>query len=98
MNKSTVSGFIVVGLIALLFWYFWGQETWTLMVCKEKLNDAECYNNNYVIDGFKTQKECMLEGVSKFSKEGFECGKNCKENEYGLRVCKEICNSAGCSE
>ena len=33
------------------------------MVCKEKLNDAECYSNSYVIPGFKTEKECMLEGA-----------------------------------
>src|SRR5215831_11915213 len=31
-------------------------------------------------------KECMLEGASKFSREGFECGKNCKKTQTGLQV------------
>ncbi|MFH1162261.1 MAG: hypothetical protein V1696_03235 [Candidatus Jorgensenbacteria bacterium] len=77
---------------------FGGKEEWTLMVCNGKLNDAECYSNSQVITGFESSKECFLEGASRFVKEGFECGKNCREEGHGLRVCKEICNSAGCRE
>ncbi|MCI0557966.1 MAG: hypothetical protein MN733_05680 [Nitrososphaera sp.] len=90
MNKSSGA---IAGIA--LAWLFWGQEEWTLMVCKEKLNDAECYSNSYVIDGFDTKKECMLEGASKFSGQGFECGMNCR-NESGMQVCEEICNARGC--
>jgi hypothetical protein len=79
----------------LVFNYGDGED-WTLMICKEKLNEAECYENSYVIPGFKTSKECLLEGASKFAKEGCECGKNCR-NKNGLKICNEICNSAGCS-
>lgn len=74
------------------------REEWTLMVCKEKLNSAECKNSTYEIAGFNSSKECLLTGAERFSKEGFECGKNCRIDEYGLRICKEICNSAGCGE
>lgn len=72
-------------------------DKWTLMVCDEKLNSAECYSNSYEIPGFKSAKDCLLEGANKFSKEGFECGSNCKESDYSLKVCKEICNKSGCS-
>lgn len=68
------------------------------MVCKEKLNSAECKENSFVIEGFKSSKECLLAGANQFSKEGFECGKNCRIDSYGLKICKEICNSAGCGE
>jgi hypothetical protein len=95
MNWNTILILITVGIAFI--WLF-GREDWTLMVCSQKLNAAECYSNSYVISGFKTQKECMLEGVSRFSQQGFECGKNCKATQSGLQVCKEICNSAGCSE
>ena len=75
------------------------RNDWSLMVCKTKLNEAECYDTSYVIDGFASKKECMLEGVTRFPKEGFECGNSCKEMvPGGVRVCAEICNSAGCSK
>jgi hypothetical protein len=95
MNWRTILILIIAGVAVA--WLF-SREDWTLMVCKEKLNAAECFSNSYVISGFKDQKECMLEGASKFSREGFECGKNCKKTQTGLQVCKVICNSAGCSE
>lgn len=96
MNKrSLIKAVGVIAAIALI-WFFWGKEEWTLMVCKTKLNDAECYDNSYVIPGFASAKECLLEGSSRYSKEGFECGKNCKENDYGMKVCDEICNASGC--
>jgi hypothetical protein len=98
VRSNDVSWLVLIVALALGAWFFWDQEDWTLMVCKEKLNDAECYSNSYVIPGFTTEKECMLEGASRFSKEGFVCGNNCKVSEYGLRVCKEVCNSSGCSK
>ena len=76
MNWNTILILIIVGGIALI-WLF-SREDWTLMVCSAKLNAAECYSNSYVISEFKTQKECMLEGVSRFSQQGFECGKTAK--------------------
>jgi hypothetical protein len=72
-------------------------DRWTLMVCEEKFNDVECDSNSDVIPGFKNKKECLLEGARNFSKQGYECGSNCRD-EYGLWVCKEICNKGGCSE
>jgi hypothetical protein len=66
------------------------------MVFKNKLNESECYDTSYTLEGFKSQKDCMSEGISKFKKEGFECGLNCKTNNYGLNICDRICNSAGC--
>jgi len=71
-------------------------DRWTLMVCDSKLNDYECYDNSDVIPGFKSKNECLLEGARNFSKQGYECGSNCK-NDYGVFVCKEICNQGGCS-
>lgn len=97
-NRKNYKYFIIIVIIGFFLIILNNQEKWTLMVCKTKLNDAECYDNSYVIAGFKSSKECLLEGASKFSKEGFECGKNCKEEGYGIKVCEEICNSSGCRE
>jgi len=75
------------------------NNDWTFMVCETMMgNGVECYDNSYSIPGFKSQKECMLEGARNFSKEGFECGKGCEESEYGLKVCDVVCNKAGCTD
>ena len=94
--KSNTTLVTVLIIVSIAGWYLGSGEEWTLLACKEKLNDAECYSNSYVIPGFKAEKECMLEGVARFSKEGFECGRNCEDKGSGLRVCEKICNSAGC--
>lgn len=100
MKFLKIVGIIIVIILIINFLSeitdFLTPDTWTLLVCKNKLNEAECYDTSYEIPGFKTKKDCLLEGASNFSKEGFECGNNCKKTEYGLNVCKEICNSAGC--
>ena len=97
MNFRTASTVGVAALSLLLSGC--EQDNWSLRVCKTKLNNAECQDNSYVIDGFATKKECMLEGVTRFSKEGFECGNNCEELvPGGVQVCSEICNGAGCSK
>lgn len=97
-------GIIIGGLIIWGGWKvlvkvadFVTPDEWTLMVCETKLNNFECMDNSYEIPNFKSEKECMLEGATRFSKEGFECGSNCRITEYGLKVCKKICNKGGCS-
>ena len=97
MKNSSTQYFLIIAFFVILFFTI-KKDDWTLMVCKEKLNNAECYSNSYIIPGFKSSNACLLEGASKFKKEGFECGKNCKETDYGIRVCKEICNSSGCND
>lgn len=92
---------IIGGIVAILFFVFvvpmiFKNDEWTLMICKSKLNDSECYDNSYKIPGFSSAKECLLTGTQKFMKEGFECVKDCEMDEYGLNVCDEICNSSGC--
>ena len=86
---------ILIFVVVLLYKHY-SRPDWTLTVCKEKLNTAECAETSYVISGYKSVKECLLDGTSRFKTEGFECGKDCRE-EDGLRICKEICNSAGCN-
>ncbi len=81
--------------IIFIIWLLFFKENWTLMVCDGMINGSQCRDNTYVIPDFKSSKECMIEGASKFKNEGFECGKNCKERD-GLKICKEICNSSGC--
>lgn len=72
-------------------------DTWTLMVCKTIFHHGvQCYDNEYVIPGYKSKKECMEKGIEIASDKGFECGSNCKK-DYGVMVCKEVCNKAGCS-
>ena len=68
------------------------------MVCDTKLNESECYDTSYEIPNFKSQKECMLEGATRFQKQGFECGSNCEKTSIGTNVCKKICNKGGCSD
>jgi hypothetical protein len=82
MNWYTILILIIAGVAVA--WLF-SREDWTLMVCKEKLNAAECFSHSYVISGFKDQKECMLEGASKFSREGFGAGRTAKRPK---RDCK----------
>lgn len=66
------------------------------MVCSSLMsNEVECQDNSYTIPGFSSSKECLLEGSSRFAREGFECGRNCKM-EGSLKVCDEICNKSGC--
>lgn len=94
-------------IIGVVLWFGWKAivkiadfitpDKWTLMVCEDMLNASECRDISYEIPNFKSQKDCMLEGATRFSKEGFECGSNCKMSEYGLNVCKTICNKGGCS-
>ncbi len=107
-KKSPLHLIFTIVVAGVLIWGGWKifvrvvdfiiPDTWTLMVCKEKLNEAECMSNSYEIPGFKSAKECLLEGASRFSKDGFECGRNCRESEYSIKVCSEICNKAGCGE
>lgn len=73
------------------------KNSWTLLVCKNTMpNGVECNDISYEIPSFKSEKECLLEGADRFSKEGFECGKGCKKNG-DLNVCAVICNKAGCN-
>ncbi len=90
---------IILAVVAayLIYNYIKPQE-WTLMVCDGKLNASECYDNSYEIPGFKSAKECLLEGADKFAKEGFECGRDCKTSDLGLNICSEICNKSGCGK
>lgn len=74
------------------------SESWNLMTCKGQLmDDGGCFENGYILEGYKNQRECMAAGIDIASKTGFECGKNCKPSkDYGGIVCEEICNSSGC--
>ncbi len=97
-----VATIIVGGLVIWIGWKtlikvydFIVPDSWTLMVCEEKLNDYECMTNSDVIPGFSSKHDCLLEGARNFSKQGYECGSNCKLRDSGLRVCKEICNKSG---
>lgn len=97
-NKSNIFWIILV-LVSLVFVYnnYQKKNSWTLMVCETKMsNNVECDDLSYEIPGFKSEKECLLEGASKFSKEGFECGKGCKKDGI-LNICSVICNKAGCN-
>lgn len=91
MNKRVI---VFIVIIAAVIYFAFKGDSWTLMVCKTKLNDAECQDNAYNIPGFKNLNQCMLEGASNFKEEGFECGKNCEDD--GIMICDEICNSKGC--
>ena len=100
-NTSKIAILILVVVLIAIFFYLKNQKegSWTLMVCKTLMdNGVECFDNSYEIPGFASAKECLLEGATKFSKEGFECGRNCRQSEYSVKVCSEICNKAGCRE
>lgn len=86
----------ILSLIIFAFRYYQNKNSWTLLVCASKMaNNIECDDISYQIPDFKSEKECLLEGASKFSKEGFECGKGCKKDGE-LNICSVICNKSGC--
>ena len=90
---------IIIASIILFFGYkyYKNKNSWTLLVCESLMsNGVECYDMSYEIPGFKSEKDCLLEGAEKFSKEGFECGKGC-EKKGELNVCSVICNKNGCN-
>lgn len=98
--------FMVIG--GLVIWGSWKivgkvvdfitPDKWTLMICETKMgNGVDCQSNSYEIAGFSSAKECLLEGASRFSREGFECGRNCRK-EYSINICSEVCNKTGCSK
>lgn len=76
------------------------SESWDLMVCKSLLDDgSQCYENSYVLKGYRTQAECMEKGLELAKKEGFECGKNCRHDvAYDADICDIICNKSGCKD
>jgi len=97
--KNTI--FIILGIMALvlLFNKYQADNSWTLMVCGSKMgNGIDCQDNLYEIPEFKSRKECMLEGATRFSKQGFECGRDCKNENGIINVCQEVCNAGGCSD
>jgi len=75
------------------------QDSWDLMICEELMsNGVECYSNAEILKGYETQRECMEVGIRLASKQGYECGKNCKASkDFGGIVCETICNKAGCN-
>lgn len=88
----------VLGLLAIFF-SGCGRDNWTLMVCSSLMeNGIECRENSYVLDGYKTKNECMEKGLEVAKKDGFECGRNCKIKDSGMRVCGPICNRGGCQD
>lgn len=93
-----VLAIIAIIFLAIVFYKkYQSNNSWTLLVCKNMMsNGIECNDISYEIPRFKTEKDCLLEGADKFSKEGFECGKGCKK-ESGLNVCSVICNKLGCN-
>lgn len=92
---------LLIGLLIFLavssYKSYQKKNSWTLLVCKSTMsNGTECNDISYEIPNFKSEKECLLEGADRFSKEGFECGKGCKK-DAGLNICSVICNKAGCN-
>lgn len=90
----------VVGLIGLIAYKMFFDGTlkgWTLMVCSEPHSTGGCAETSYVLKGYKSERECLEKGIGLHNKSGFECGSSCKMSDYGLYVCKEICNENGCS-
>ena len=74
-------------------------KTWTLMICEgEPMYDGGCYNNSYVLEGYKSQRECMEKGLAMPNTSGFECGGDCRIDDTWGRVCQTLCNKSGCSK
>lgn len=91
---------IVIGIVIIALFVFFvsrSNSDWTLMICETSHYSGGCDDNKYVIDGYKSKKECMEKGISINNPQGFECGSSCKESDYGLQVCNEVCNETGCS-
>ncbi|MFH1407473.1 MAG: hypothetical protein ABIG91_00320 [Patescibacteria group bacterium] len=97
-----ISIFIIIKVFSS-FAEFLRPKSWNLMVCKSTMNNGtECYDTSYILKGYKTQSDCMEKGMQLAKKEGFECGKNCRDydsckgQEDCIQVCDIICNKVGC--
>lgn len=99
-SSSIISLIIIIAVAYFIIKALFFKDSWRLMVCSSLMeNGIECRENSYILDGYKSQNECMEKGIAVASRQGFECGKNCKKSEYSdLAVCEEICNKAGCSK
>ncbi len=99
---------VVLGVLLLIsFWFLKSiysfyknnikPQSWTLIICKTKLDDAQCLDTGLTIPGYKNSKECLERGYELANKQGFECGKNCESSEVGqIQICESICNKHGC--
>jgi hypothetical protein len=90
LNNKKIFGIVVLIIIVLVVVFIFQKNNWTLFVC-----DAEkgCYENKYIINGFKSLNECTLTGAAQFNG-GFECGKGCEyDKKIGEVICEKVCNS-----
>ena len=97
--KNLLLAVVAIGLIYYGYIKYQEKHSWTLIVCKDRMaNSVECDNTSYEIPGYKSSKECLLDGTVRFSKEGFECGGGCRKELGDINACEEICNISGCSK
>lgn len=99
-TTSVITLIILIGVVFFIIKSLFFKDQWRLMICSSLMeNGVECRENSYVLDGYKSQNECMEKGIELSKGQGFECGKNCKKSEYSdLAICEVICNKAGCSK
>ncbi len=96
--SKIISYIILITVVVVIFQKVFKKDSWDLMVCKTLMSDGvQCQTNSYILPEYKTQAQCMEKGIELAYKEGFECGKNCR-NDSGIKMCEVICNRNGCSE
>jgi len=95
INHKTMAAIII--LFSSLFFAGCTSKKWTLFICKTPHPTGGCMDNKYVLEGYKSQRECMEKGITLQNEAGFECGGSCKKDEYFGYVCNPICNEKrGC--
>ena len=99
--------FLIIGLVIGFFLFKnavnWARpkyfsKNWTLMICETPHFSGGCAENRYILEGYKSQTDCMEKGISLRNQAGFECGYGCHLSDGGgLQVCDKVCNENGCN-
>jgi hypothetical protein len=96
MKKHSIFILIILFISTLLLSGCTSKK-WTLFICETSHHTGGCMDNKYVLEGYKSQRECMEKGITLQNEAGFECGGSCKIQGYGGYVCNPICNEKrGC--
>lgn len=95
--KKTVVTFLIIGFVfgavyALTNYY---SGSWTLFMYYSENPDTS--KQVFQISGINSKDNCLNNGdILKKEGQSYECGHDCRMDQYGLTICKTVCDRGGC--